>query len=68
MANKKQTLDVLTECPKCGATLKAKGHVVKHRTGTMSFVVYNVNADCIYCHPRFKEIREQMKIEGFKFQ
>ena len=34
----KQTHDVILVCKNCGAEHKAKGHVVKHKSGTMSFV------------------------------
>lgn len=55
-----QTYDVILVCKNCGAEHHAKGHTIAHKkAGTMSFLAYNVNSRCIYCHPDYAKYRKE---------
>ena len=54
--------EVLLRCKKCGATFKANGHYTYHKTGTVSFVTYNVNRTCPYCYMRKQKEVQEVKV------
>jgi len=55
-------LEVLLYCKKCGMTFKADGHYMYHKTGTVSFVAYNVNGKCPFCHIREQKETQEVRV------
>ncbi len=42
-------MTIKLECQKCGRLWSTEGHYIRHRTGTVSFVVYNADRQCLSC-------------------
>jgi len=36
-------------CKKCGREVLAEGRYIHHRSGTISFLIYNADRACIWC-------------------
>lgn len=58
MDEEKVKHDVVLVCKNCGAERKARGHFTKHKSGTITFHAYNLEADCIYCSPKYAKYRK----------
>jgi len=50
--------EIIKMCKNCGAQVKGRGTYTYHRSGIISFNVHNMEADCIYCSPKYKKQRE----------
>ena len=42
-------LEVKFVCKKCGRELRADGRHIQHKSGTTSYLVYNVDNECVWC-------------------
>jgi hypothetical protein len=51
MTSEKRTYEceVKLVCKTCGRELNTDGHYVDHRSGTVSFIVYNADKTCYWC-------------------
>ena len=52
-------LKVRLVCKKCGRELTVDGRHIHHKSGTVSYLVYNADQDCIWC--RAEKEKEESK-------
>jgi len=45
--SKQINFEPLIRCLKCGRTIKANGHYIKHKSGTISFQIHNMERKCL---------------------